>query len=455
MAINTIFGWAIIGRYSPDTKLSPSPPALVCHTLNHPSLDDPLQRFWENEEVSSTPCHTPEEKVVLEHFKSNHICLPQGRYRVSLPKKPDSPPLGESRTQAVKRYYSNENSITRKGTWQQFQDVIQEYVDLGHSELVPPADLEHPQTGTYYLPMHAVIKNSSSTTKLRVVFDASAKTTSGHSLNDTLLVGPTLYPTITDILLLFRSYPIAISGDISKMYRAVEMAPGDRDLHRFVWRADHTSQLADYRMTRVTFGVAASPFAAVRALQQTAADFGHDYILATPHVYESFYVYDCLAGAQTPQEAITLHLQLRSLLLKGGYDLRKWRSNSKDVLDAIPKDLHEPSQTKLLSDDSTTQHPKALGMYWDASNMYWDASNDVFFVSTGTLTHQTTTKRSIVSDIARTFDVLGWLAPTTVTMKILFQKLWELRLEWNEEVPPYIQQQHLLWRKQLSQPWCI
>ena len=292
--------------------------------------------------------------------------------------------------------------------------------------------------------MHAVIKNNSSTTKLRVVFDASAKTTSGHSLNDTLLVGPTLYPTITKILLRFRLYPIAISGNISKMYLAVDLAPRDRNLQRFVWRADHTSQLAYYQMTRVTFGVAASPFAAVQALQQTAADFGHDYILATPHIYESFYVDDCLAGAQTPQEAITLHLQLRSLLLKGGFDLRKWRLDSKNVLDAIPKDLHEPSQTKLLSDNSsTTHHPKALGMYWDASN-------DVLFVSTGTFTHQTTTKRSIASDIARTFDVLGWLAPATVTMKILFQKLWELRLEWDEEVPPHFQQQHLLWRKQLS-----
>ena len=137
-------------------------------------------------------------------------------------------------------------------------------------------------------------------------------------------------------------------------------------------------------MTRVTFGVAASPFAAVQALQHTAADFGHDYILATPHIYESFYVDDCLARAQTPQEVITLHLQLRSLLLKGGFDLRKWRSNF---------------------DSSTTQHPKALGMYWDASN-------DVFFVSTGTFTHQTTTKRSIVSDLLGYLMCLGgWLQP--------------------------------------------
>ena len=63
--------------------------------------------------------------------------------------------------------------------------------------------------------MHAVCKDSSSTTKLRVVFDASAKSSNGISLNDILMVGPTLYPSITDILIRFRSYKVAISADIS------------------------------------------------------------------------------------------------------------------------------------------------------------------------------------------------------------------------------------------------
>ena len=121
-------------------------------------------------------------------------------------------------------------------------------------------------------------------------------------------------------------------------------------------------------MMRVTFGVAASPFAAVRTLQQVAEHFGHEFSLAPPHIYNSFYVDNLLAGASTPEEAITLQSQLRSLLLKGGFDLRKWRSNSSQVLDVIPADLHEPSQTKILSKDSTTAHPKAL----------WDTINDVF-----------------------------------------------------------------------------
>ena len=180
------------------------------------------------------------------------------------------------------------------------------------------------------------MKESSTTAKLRVVFDASARTTTGYSLNDTLMVGPTLYPDTIDVLLRFRSYPVAITADISKMYRAVGLSSADRDLHRFVWHSNLSSALHDYRMTRVTFGVAASAFVAIQALQQTAIDFESGYPVASKHVFSSFYVDDCLAGADSPQETIQLHRQLRNLLHKGGFDLRKWRSSSAEVMESIP-----------------------------------------------------------------------------------------------------------------------
>ena len=81
--------------------------------------------------------------------------------------------------------------------------------------------------------------------------------------------------------------------------------------------------MTDYRMTRVMFGVASSPFLAVQALQQTALDFGDQFPLAKPHVMNSFYVDDLLAGADYPDEALQLQQQLRQLLLKGGFDLKK------------------------------------------------------------------------------------------------------------------------------------
>ena len=145
---------------------------------------------------------------------------------------------------------------------------MDEYFDFGHAEPIPISDTEKPPHEVFYLPMHAVYKDSSSTTKIRVVFDASAKSDSGISLNDTLFVGPTVHSTLLDVLLRFRLHRIALVADVSKMYRAIELAEPDRDLHRFVWRTNPQETLQDYRMTRVTFCVAATSFAANMSIKQ-------------------------------------------------------------------------------------------------------------------------------------------------------------------------------------------
>ena len=69
---------------------------------------------------------------------------------------------------------------------------MEKYLKLGHAELVPVADLQKPDNEIFYLPMHIVLKESSTTTNVRAVFGASAKSSSGVSLDDTLLVGPTI-----------------------------------------------------------------------------------------------------------------------------------------------------------------------------------------------------------------------------------------------------------------------
>ena len=80
--------------------------------------------------------------------------------------------------------------------------------------------------------MHVVRKDSSSPTKVRTIFDASAKSTSGVSLNDLLVVGPTVHPSLIDFFLRFRIHPVALTADVTKMYRAVELTLEDRDLVR-------------------------------------------------------------------------------------------------------------------------------------------------------------------------------------------------------------------------------
>ena len=128
-----------------------------------------------------------------------------------------------------------------------------------------------------------------------------------ESLNATLIVGPTIFPPLTDILLRFRNHPIAVTADISKMYRAMQLAQSDCDLHRFVWRPSPDEELRDYQMKRVTFRMAASPFAATMVLQQTAADFGSNCPKAARAVSDSFYVNDCITGANSVEKAVSVH----------------------------------------------------------------------------------------------------------------------------------------------------
>ena len=94
--------------------------------------------------------------------------------------------------------------------------VIQEYLELG---LMTKITTDHCTDDGYFLPHYGVIKESSQTTKLRVVFDGSAPTTTGVSLNDVLHTGPKLQDDLFFILLRFRSHQYVITGDVKKMYR--------------------------------------------------------------------------------------------------------------------------------------------------------------------------------------------------------------------------------------------
>ena len=117
---------------------------------------------------------------------------------VLLPRNPAAKQIGQSRSQAVRRFLSLERSLTAKGRFKELDAVMQEYLDLGHAEPVPSTDLERPIEVTFYLPTHAVYKATSTTTRVRAVFVASAKSSTGVSLNDILLVGPTVHPPQID-----------------------------------------------------------------------------------------------------------------------------------------------------------------------------------------------------------------------------------------------------------------
>ena len=139
-------------------------------------LDESLKKFWEMESVTVTRQWTPEEKACDQFIEETIRRDDTGRFVVRLPFKQTPPPLGESLQQAQRRFQSLERRLQRDTALRkQYSEFMAEFQRLGHLEVVPADEIQRPAvTESFYLPHHCVTKDSSTTTKLRVVFDASA-----------------------------------------------------------------------------------------------------------------------------------------------------------------------------------------------------------------------------------------------------------------------------------------
>ncbi len=434
---NSVFGWIVGGQICTPNSSS----TCMKITSGDARADEILQLFWDQEEVPNDE-HVlrQEDKQALDVFHNTLTRDVQGRFSVSLPRKTPSLSLGESRSIALKRYIQNKRSLIRKDQWEALHLGLDEYRVLGHSELVPEADLLQPKGEVFYLPTHGVIKESSSTTKLRIVFDGSAISSNGLSLNDILLQGPSLYPLLSTVIAQFRTHTIGMSADISKMFREVGLAESDRDLHRFL-HEDSEGQIQDWRMCRVTFGITSSPFLASKALLQVAEDHKIEFPEASQVVKRSFYVDDCLTGADSLSEAKQLRCDLNSLLSLACFTLRKWRSNSRELLADLPSELKEVDNSNLVI--SPSECPKTLGLHWNTST-------DTLHVCTPSLEEtQVPTKRQLASAVGKTFDIMGWYSPVTVVIKILLQRVWKCKVDWDEPLPPNLLPVWEKWSKDL------
>ena len=130
------------------------------------------------------------------------------------------------------------------------------------------------------------------------------------------------------------------------------------------------------------------------------------------------------------EEAIELQTQLRSLFSKGDFLLRKWNSNNILVLESIPRELQDPQVVHTIN--NTSDYTMTLGIKWNPQL-------DHFRITVAKLPFlEGVTKRMLVSDITKTFDVLRWFSRTVVKVKILLQRLWELKVDWDSPIPQHI-----------------
>ncbi|XP_076549177.1 uncharacterized protein LOC143306596 [Osmia lignaria lignaria] len=266
----TTLRWILTGplRQSENSDTQTNSAISLQCSVRESNLIETLTRFWKLEEIPSASNPLNEEENICEdHFSKTHKRDNSGRYVVRLPFKSSPEKLGESRGAACtllakleRRFRLNVNLQTA------YRDFLKEYCDLGHMERIPES-IQTPGL-TYYLPHHGVMRESSSTTKLRVVFNASFKTSSGVSLNDLVHKGPNLLPEIFSLLLRWRKHAIVFSPDVEKMYRQIRVAGEDCDFQRIVWRDTPDESLKTYRLTTVTYGMACAPYLTIRTLHQ-------------------------------------------------------------------------------------------------------------------------------------------------------------------------------------------
>ena len=240
---------------------------------------------------------------------------------------------------------------------------MEEYITLGHMRELDEGKInKDSEKLCYYIPHHAVLKETSTSTKLRAVFDASMPTTSGLSLNQCLMVGPVVQSDLISVIMRFRVHKIVFTADITKMYRQVLLHPDDTCFQRIFWRSNFNDPIKTYELTTVAFGTASAPFLATRCLIALAEFCGNKFPITKSVLKRDFYVDDVLTGADTIEKASEIQQQLQQILVGGGFKLSKWCSNSKELLSEIPENERENSFPFSL--DKNEKVIKTLGMLW-------------------------------------------------------------------------------------------
>ncbi|KAL0895377.1 hypothetical protein ABMA27_011510 [Loxostege sticticalis] len=421
----TKFGWIVSGPVFKSNSSS-SQRSHFCNFANPTDKPD-LTKFWELDSVSPKHLLSQEERACDLSFTQNTVRDKDGKFIVTMPLKADPSVLGNSYTLAKHRFLSLERRFQRDPDYKaKYVDFMAEYERLGH--MTENVDKPAPHSGNhvdYFIPHHGVIRESSTTTKLRSVFDASAPSSSGLSLNDILMVGPKVQEDLLSILLRFRQHKYVVSGDVEKMYRCIEVTPSQRSLLQIIFRNDPEKPLKTYSLNTVTYGTASAPYLATKCLVSLADAASTDDVRSA--ISRDFYVDDYLGGGSSISQTIHLVKEITKILSSAQFHLRKWQSNSPDILKAIRGDSNDQatSNTLNLSDHNTSS--KTLGLHWLCDSDFLSFSINIDTI-------EKITKRHILSVISQIFDPLGLVGPCIVDAKIIMQRLWVEKCEWDDEV---------------------
>ena len=357
---------------------------------------------------------------VYKEFQENIAKTSDGRYEVGVPWIPGAKLSNTNEEPSRRRLHNVERKLKRNEELKvEYDNIVYEQIEKSIVEKAP----EQP-TGerVFYMPHKPVVRESATSTKVRMVFDASAKPhLLANSVNECMHTGPPLQPLLWDIMIRARMSSDILLADLQKAFLQIAIKEEDRDAFRFLFNINGKEE--HLRFTRVPFGAEASPFMLGATLQHHFSEQPPELEDTVQALKENTYVDNLMKTGSGVEELKKFKQEATEILESARFPVHKWESN-------IPELDSEDNPSKLLG-------------------LVWDKREDALEIQAQIQGEQTPTKRSILSQLSSIYDPLGIISPTMVEGKRIYREVCDERIGWNTEANSVNSRDWLKWSRQL------
>ncbi|UYV68872.1 hypothetical protein LAZ67_6001388 [Cordylochernes scorpioides] len=356
-----------------------------------------------------------DERVRAE-FKKTVKRERNGRYIVALPWRENKEELNDNQAIAYGRLVARTKQLYNTRKFEEYDGVLRDWIREDFIEEIPMGIND---SKIHYLPHRPVYKPGSLTTPIRPVFDASCKGANGLAINDCLETGPNLLEILPETLLRFRRGNVGIVADIKKAFQTISVQEMDRDCLRFLWWKTGTNETKGLRHKRVVFGLKCSPFLLAAVIEYHLESIRDGRKFVATKLLKSFYVDNCVTSLKEEEVEDFMEISIQ-LMTEAKMELNQWAITG--VFAQADSDV------------------SVLGLLWDNMKDMLKCNVTRPFQVPNSLT-----KRTVLSCIQRFFDPLGFLSPVLISPKVLLQKTWNLKLEWDAQLPTDIEKEFRSW----------
>lgn len=382
-------------------------------------LEDEIKFLWDKYTLGIFVHEVHDDDLLaIDRLEGSMKHLDSGQFEVNLPFNDKLHMLQSNKDLSIARTYKQIRDMANKEKYRNLAVKAKTELEINDYIERVTDDVE-PGRKVHFLPWRGIVKEDSHTTKLRIVMDASAKTSaSAVSLNQCLYQGPNMILNLAKCLIRFMLKRFRCTADIEKAFLRIIIAAEDRDVLRFFWPedpSDPNSKLIQYRWKSVLFGSISSPFILASVLKRLITDksanqYTRDALL------NGIYVDNLFHSDDSEENLAKFFDDAREVLTKGNFNLREWGSNS-----TLVRNKAEASGVLLKE-----KNVGALGLWWSQLE-------DKFQFKKNFTWNQKHTKRSVLSFINAVFDPLNWLCPIHIQNRLLLRELWALKYLWDQD----------------------